>query len=85
MGTTLSWNAGHACILDARFLKQACQLLAETLIVSFQSHAGIPAIGGPAASGDEGEVGQGNHLNDRGSDAASLSAEEWCDTAQLPA
>jgi hypothetical protein len=59
MGTTLSWDAGHARILDARFLTQKRQFLAMTLVFLLQSDAGIPVVDGPAAGSDEGEVGQG--------------------------
>jgi len=49
---------GNASVLDAELLAEQLVVLLESIVVCYQSDAGIDAVGGPAAGGYDGVVGQ---------------------------
>ena len=49
---------GRPGVLDADFLAEQLGFLLELVVLNRQSDAGVDAVGGPAASGYDGVVGQ---------------------------
>jgi len=55
-------DPGKANIPDAEFLTEQLGLLVESVVVGGQAGADVDAVGGPAASGYDGMVGQGDDV-----------------------
>jgi hypothetical protein len=55
---------GKPSVLDAEFLAEQLVVLVESVVVGYQSDAGVDAVGGPAPSSHDGVVGQGNDMQD---------------------
>jgi hypothetical protein len=77
-GRGVEWPAsridlGKASVLDAEFLAEQLVVLLESVVVGCQSDAGIDAVGRPAASVNDGIVGQGDDVQDGGSDVSGPS------------
>ena len=67
LGRGVVWSSsrielGDASVLDAELLAEQLVVLSESVVVGYQSDAGIDAVGGPAASSHDGAVGQGNDV-----------------------
>jgi len=58
-------DLGDPSVRDAEFLEEEFDLLLELVVLSRQADAGVEAVGGPAASGYDGIVGQGDDVQDR--------------------
>ena len=68
MGTTLRRDSIHPGIFDSELFGQEGQLLPQPMVLLLESHAGVPAIGGPAPGMGQGELCERNGVDDAGSD-----------------
>jgi len=53
-------DLSHACVLDAEFFPQQCDLLAGVVELCHQAQPGDGAVDGPAANFRQGQSRQGN-------------------------
>jgi hypothetical protein len=70
MRTPLGEEAAHATVLDADLLTQKGDLLAQPLVVLFESDASIEAISSRASGEGDGELGERYYADDGGPDTA---------------
>jgi hypothetical protein len=69
VGTSLGRDAFHPSIFNTDLLVEQRQLLPESIGFLFQSDACVPTVGGPASGVSQGEVSQGDGLEDAGANA----------------
>ena len=70
MGTLVGIDAPHAGILDADLLLEQTNLLVQSIVFGLEPDPRAEAARGPTARGDGRLLGQCDHVEHRGADAA---------------
>ncbi len=69
MGPLLGFDVFHAGVLDADLLPEKRHFALEALDLGPEVKAGVEALSGPAKSGGQGDVGEGDGVHSRRTNA----------------